>query len=179
MIALRSVLVRLKDTLPCAEDVTEDNLYELEWAIEDVLSIGGRAVALDDGSSASLPEDLKAFFDALVYLQCISGLFSTISGDGLLSIFYNDTGWGIGQTRRTLAAFGDPISPLFEKAYHMLRTPYDIQSNVNWVARNNGGDPYEAIGEDTQETIREIEEQVEKLSKQAWARALAMYQAAR
>lgn len=64
MIALRSVLVRLKDTLPCAEEVTEDNLYKLEWAIEDVLNIGSKVVWLDDGSSASLPENL---------LGCVNG----------------------------------------------------------------------------------------------------------
>jgi hypothetical protein len=178
MIPLESILVQLKNTLPSAEDVTEDNLYELEWAIENVLNIGGRVVAIDDGSSASLPADLKAFFDALVYFQCISHLFSTISGDFFLAIFYNDTGAKIEQTRRTLATFGDPIAPLFEKAYQMLRAPYDIQPLTNWVARN-GGNPCEIISEDMLNVVGEIESQIEELSSQAWARALAMYQAAR
>ncbi len=178
MSALESVLVRLKSTLPSAAGVTEENLYKLDWAIEEVLGIGGKVITLDDGSSASLPADQRAFFDALVYFQCISGLLSTIAGDGFLSIFYNETGAGIEQTRRTLEAFGDPIAPVFEEAYQMLRAPYDIQPNTNWVTRNSG-DPYEVIGDEDQKAVRETETQIEKLSVQAWARALTMYKAAR
>jgi hypothetical protein len=178
MSALESVLVRLKSTLPSAKGVTEENLYKLDWAIEEVLGIGGKVIAFDDGSSASLPADQSAFFDALVYFQCVSGLLSTIAGDGFLSIFYNDTGAGIEQTRRTLEAFGDPIAPLFEEAYQILRAPYDIQANTNWVARNSG-DPYEVIGDEDQKAVRKTEIQIEKLSAQAWARALIKYKAAR
>ena len=179
MAELKSVLVQFKNTLPSAEDVTEENLHELEWTIEEVLGYGGKIVAIDDGSSSSLPKDMKAFFDALVYFQCISGLFSTICGDGLLSVFYNETGAEIEQTQRTLVAFGDPIAPLFEKAYQMLRTPYDIQPDTNWVTVNSDDDPFETIGEDTQNAVGEIESQIEGLNEQAWVRALALYQAAR
>jgi hypothetical protein len=178
MIELKSVLVQFKNTLPSAEDVTVDNLHELQWAIEEILGFGGKVITLDDGSSKILPADMKAFFDALVYFQCISSLFSTICCDGLLSVFYNDTGAEIEQTQRTLIVFGDPIAPLFEKAYQMLRIPYDIQPDTNWVTLNDC-DPFDTIGEDTLNAVNDIESQIEGLNAQAWARALAIYQAAR
>lgn len=178
MASLESILTRLQKELPGADEVDEDSLYEMNWTMDDILGFGVHLVSCDDGNSASLPPNLKAYFEALRYVQCVNGLMGDVAHDGFLSIFYNGTGADIDILRSELKYFKDPLSTIVEKAYMLLEPVYKFEPETNYVGRSGLNDVHDVIPQSDQEALTKLEDKVEALQEKTNKRAFTMYKKA-
>jgi hypothetical protein len=177
MQSLHALISRLRVDLPAADEIDVDSLYDLHWDIEAVIGANTRVLSLDDGNAENLDPELKAFFDALRYIQCINALYNDISHDGFLSIFYNRTGAELDLLRSELRNFADPIAPLVEISYRHLAPIYGFVADTNYVTRSGSTLVVEAVPERIMQAIEALEEQIEDLRDASFDRCLSMYRA--
>jgi hypothetical protein len=169
---------RLEMLLPDASSIDEDSLYEIADAIDEVLDYEGTLGAYKDQADSLEPAQ-RELYDCLVHFECLWNLFNDLSNDGLLSVFYNSNEAEIEHIRTTLKAHGDPVSACFEKAYNAAAPTLVAPGKTNWVTRNPGGDPYQAIGAQGSDAITAVEDELEELRSNIWDRCVAMYVAVR
>lgn len=176
METLEQKLLELKKILPPGNETDDDVLYDIYLLeLHEVLGSDSKIWEYDNDISHNLSKPLQDYFYALWYIQSVLGLFSSISGDGMLSVFYNWSGAEIDALKTILKKFNDKLEPLINEAYNLLLPIYKFKFDSNFVTDNPGSNVYDIIPQDIMSQLEDIESKVEKLQDESHDHALSLY----
>ncbi len=176
---LRDTLLELSNQLPPEDEEAEphDRLEEIASLLETQLGPERQLYALDDGSAAQLPPDLKNLFEVLCHLQLLAQFLNAVTFDGLCSVFYNGKGEDLAHLRQSLKRFDPELSRQFEAAHALLMPRLDIPFNSNFVSTHPGVDPYDKIDEATFAGLEKIEQIIDDSWDRHFENAMLVYNA--
>ncbi len=176
MSRLRDTLIELRSALPAGRNVNDLNdLSDVMYALEDELGYGRQIAAVDEGNAGQLPPDLLKLYGALKYLQVAWDFLDNIAYDGLLSIFFNRSNDEIAALRAGLRDCDQQLSELFEEACRLMLPHSDIAPQA---AGERDAKPMFELDPARLDALEQIEERIEEIREQTWARAITLYQAA-
>ncbi len=176
---LQDILEIFREELPPPEEFDEDALFEFDMMYgEEVPGFDGRFWSFSESSVAELPDQLSRLYFALWYVQSMGNFYNAVGGDGLLSVFYNNSGEEIDALRSVLNRFNDPLHQLVDEAYSLLEPTYQFVPDNNYVSRYMESDLHEVLPEEVALRIQEIEAEVEGMQDGCSDRVLTAYREA-
>lgn len=164
-------------------DITFSGLAE--WL--EVVSIFELADFAEEAKTLSPKQQTQ--FTALLYWQTMWDFMDSIAGDGLYSIFYNNTGSQIKQILNFFKQYPTAISQDFEKLYQALDEKFKFieddnlvsrvskreESSVAQVPNNKDFFDFLALSDEHQQLLDNLEEKIENNWDELYAEYLRHY----
>lgn len=174
---LRETLNELANRLPPEDEEAEphDLLDEIVALIEAQTGPQQPLYRFDDGNAAPLPPDLKNLFEVLCYMQALAAFLTTVTADGLFSLFYNHTGADIAHLRAALRRFDPALSGLLEAACALLEGKIDIAADVAFTSRHPDADPFDNIDAATFVQVEQINRTIDECWDSYFETAMNVY----
>ena len=134
------------------KQLCDEITFEPDWTTKiwlDVLDISCSDKLID-----SLPEKLRTVF-------LLANLKNTISCDGFLSVFYNESLYEIKRLRRAIELSGSQeLGNLFDEAFQLVKSKFTWLNKIMNFIGQTSDDPYEFFGNKITDRIEEIETKI-------------------